>query len=304
LLSRSTIQAQSDLAAMRIDAHQHFWRYNSEEYGWIDVSMSSLRRDFLPQDLKIELDSAGFDGSIAVQARQTLEETRWLLKLAETSPFILGIVGWIDLRSRDVRSQLAEFAANPKFLGVRHIVQSEPDDRFLLQPEFLRGVSNLEEFDLTYDILMYPRHLPIATEFVKHFPRQPFVLDHLAKPLIKSATMEPWRSHLRELAKQPNVFCKLSGLVTEADWKNWNPSHIAPYIDAAFECFGPERLMIGSDWPVCTVAGSFAQTMDLVIEYLSRFPEHVRDAVLGGNAERFWRLDRRNVYRATLFNGG
>jgi L-fuconolactonase len=279
---------------MRIDAHQHFWRYNSNEYGWIDDSMSALRRNFLPQDLKIELDSAGFDGSIAVQARQTLEETRWLLNLAEASPYVLGIVGWVDLRLQDVRSQLAEFATNQKFLGVRHIVQSEPDDHFLLQPEFLRGMSSLEEFDLTYDILIYPRHLPVATEFVKHFLRQRFVLDHLAKPLIKSATIGPWRSHLRELAKQPNVFCKLSGLVTEADWENWNPSHIAPYIDAAFECFGPERLMIGSDWPVCTVAASYVQAMDVVIEYLLRYPEPVCDAVLGGNAEKLWRLDRRN----------
>ena len=278
---------------MRIDSHQHFWRYNASEYGWIDHSMSCLRRDFLPENLKVELDAAGFDGAIAVQARQTLEETRWLLELAATAPHVLGIVGWVDLRSPDVRSQLSEFAGNPKFLGVRHIVQSEPDDHFLLQPEFLRGVGVLEEFDLTYDILIYPRHLPTAAEFVKRFPRQHFVLDHLAKPSIKSGSLNPWQSGIRELAKHQNVFCKLSGLVTEADWKSWKPSHIEPYLDIALESFGPERLMIGSDWPVCTLAGSYLLVMNLLIEYLSKYPDSVRDVVLGGNAAKFWKLDRK-----------
>jgi L-fuconolactonase len=278
---------------MRIDAHQHFWRYNPDEYEWIDNSMSRLRRDFLPANLKAELDASGFDGAIAVQARQTLEETRWLLELAETSSHVLGVVGWVDLRSSEVRPQLAEFARNPKFLGVRHIVQSEPDDRFLLQPEFLRGIAALEECDRTYDILIYPLHLPVAAEFVKHFPRQRFVLDHLAKPLIKSGSLQPWQTGIRELARHPNVFCKLSGLVTEADWKNWKPSDVEPYLDTAFECFGPERLMIGSDWPVCTVAASYSQVMNLVIEYLSQYPDAVRDAVLGGNAANFWKLDKR-----------
>jgi L-fuconolactonase len=278
---------------MRIDAHQHFWRYDPDEYEWIDNSMSRLRRDFLPANLKAELDASGFDGAIAVQARQTLEETRWLLELAETSSHVLGVVGWVDLRSSEVRPQLAEFARNPKFLGVRHIVQSEPDDRFLLQLEFLRGIAALEECDLTYDILIYPLHLPVAAEFVKHFPRQRFVLDHLAKPLIKSGSLQPWRRGIRELARHPNVLCKLSGLVTEADWKNWKPSDIKPYLDTAFECFGPERLMIGSDWPVCTVAASYSQVMNLVIEYLSQYPDAVRDAVLGGNAANFWKLDKR-----------
>jgi L-fuconolactonase len=280
---------------MRIDSHQHFWRYNASEYGWIDDSMSCLRHDFLPENLNVELDAAGFDGAIAVQARQTLEETRWLLDLAAAAPHVFGIVGWVDLRSFDVHSQISEFASNPKFLGVRHVVQSEPDDRFLLQPEFLRGVSMLEEFDLTYDILIYARHLPTAAEFVKRFPKQRFVLDHLAKPPIKSGSLNPWQSGIRELAKHQNVFCKLSGLVTEADWKNWTPSQIEPYLDAAFESFGPERLMIGSDWPVCTVAASYLLVMNLLIEYLSKYPASVRDAVLGGNAAKFWKLDRKIV---------
>src|SRR5437868_6081251 len=192
---------------MRIDSHQHFWRYNPDEYGWIDDFLVALRRDFLPADLQPELVASGFDACIAVQSRQSLAETRWLLELA-ASPFIVGVVGWVDLRSPDVRSQIAEFAKNPKLLGVRHIVQSEPDDRFLLQPDFVRGISLLEEFGLTYDILIYPRHLPVATEFAKRFPRQRFVLDHLAKPAIKARELVPWEKELRELARLPNVFCK------------------------------------------------------------------------------------------------
>lgn len=275
---------------MRIDAHQHFWRYNPAEYGWIDDSMSILRRDFLPEHLGPELQQAGFDACIAVQARQTLEETRWLLQLAASSPFILGLVGWVDLQCEDVREQLQEFASNPKFLGVRHIVQGEPDDRFLLRPEFLRGIAALEEFNLTYDVLIYPKHLPVAAEFVSQFPRQRFVLDHLAKPFIKRGELEPWRSGLCRLAEFPNVYCKLSGMVTEADWQSWKPEHVRPYLEAAFESFGPERLMIGSDWPVCTVAASHSEAMHLVIEFLAGYPVHVRDAVLGGNAAKFWRL--------------
>src|SRR5437667_4070401 len=279
---------------MRIDAHQHFWRYNADEYGWIDDSMAGLRRDFLPADLKRELEAAGFDGAVAVQARQTLEETRWLLELAASSNHVLGVVGWVDLRSSNVRLQLAEFAGNPKFLGVRHIVQSESDDRFLLQPEFMGGIAALQKFDLTYDILIYPRHLPVAAEFVKRFPRQRFVLDHVAKPLIKSGSLQPWQSGIRELAQNTNVFCKLSGLVTEADWKKWKASDIDPYLEVAHESFSRDRLMIGSDWPVCTVAGSYSQVMGIVVEYLGKYPNDVREAMPRWNAERFWKLNQRD----------
>jgi L-fucono-1,5-lactonase len=275
---------------MFIDAHQHFWIYSPTEYEWINDSMSTLRRDFLPDDLKPELDKNNFHGSVAVQARQTLEETLWLLELAETSPLILGVVGWADLRSPDIRSQLKLLARNPKLVGIRHIVQSEPDDRFLLQPDFLRGIAALEEFDLAYDILIYTKHLPVATEFVERFPRQRFVLDHLAKPSIKSGNMDSWADGIRYLAEFPNVFCKLSGLVTEADWQNWKPEQILPYLDVAFESFGAERLMIGSDWPVCLVAASYARTVQVVTTYLlEKEPDH-REAVLGGNAQRFWQL--------------
>src|SRR5580704_4583289 len=206
---------------MRIDAHQHFWIYDPQEYQWIDGTMTPLRRDFLPADLQYELEWEGFQGSVAVQARQSLQETRWLLELAAQSPFILGVVGWVDLCSPQVREDLHALARNPKLVGIRHIVQSEPDDRFLLQPDFLRGISLLAEFDLAYDILIYPMHLSVAAEFVRRFPEQRFVLDHLAKPEIKSGTINAWKKGIAELAAYPNVYCKLSGLVTEADWGHW-----------------------------------------------------------------------------------
>jgi L-fuconolactonase len=278
---------------MHIDAHQHFWVYDPREYDWIDESMAALRRDFLSAELRSELQQSGFQGCVAVQARQTIEETRWLLELAAASPFILGVVGWVDLQSLQIRSQLETVAGNPKLVGVRHVAQGETDDRFLLRTEFLRGVSILEEFDLAYDILIYTKHLPVAAEFVQRFPRQRFVLDHMAKPPIKSGSLNPWTEGIRKLAAFPNVFCKLSGLVTEADWSHWKPEHMAPYLDVAFEAFGTQRLMIGSDWPVCTVAASYGRAMGIVRDYLGRLSTEAREAVLGGNAQRFWKLKLR-----------
>jgi L-fuconolactonase len=275
---------------MHIDAHQHFWIYNTADYAWIDDSMVALRRNFLPEDLRSELVSNDFDGSVAVQARQTPEETRWLLELAERSPWILGVVGWVDLRSKEIRSQLNVLARNPKLVGIRHIVQSEPDDRFLLQPDFLRGISLLEEFDLAFDILIYAKHLAVATEFVERFPRQRFVLDHLAKPPIKSGHIDSWAQGIARLAAFPNVFCKLSGLVTEADCKNWQPEQILPFLEVAFESFGPARLMLGSDWPVCLAAASYKRAVDVVKNYVFDHKPECQDAVFGGNAQRFWRL--------------
>ena len=275
--------------AMHIDAHQHFWIYNRREYDWIDEAMASIRRDFLPADLKPQLETNGFQGSVLVQVRQTLEETSWLLELAENNPFILGVVGWVDLRSPRLRAELEFFAGKSKLVGIRHIVQGESDD-FLLQADFLRGISTLEEFDLSYDILIYTKHLPIAAEFVRRFPRQPFVLDHQAKPPIKSGAVDAWARGMRELASFPNVYAKLSGLVTEADWQAWKPEDLRPYLDVAFECFGPRRLMIGSDWPVCTVSASYARVVNLVKDYLSAYAAEERQAVMGGTATKFWRL--------------
>lgn len=275
---------------MRIDAHQHFWLYNSAEYGWIDESMAAIRRDFLPEDLAGELSANEFNGSVAVQARQTLEETRWLLELAAASPRILGVIGWVGLRSPAVHSQLKPFARNPKLVGVRHIVQAETDDRFLLRPDFLCGISLLEEFDLAYDILIYTRHLPVAAEFVEKFPRQRFVLDHMAKPPIKAGEIDVWEKGIRQLAAFPNVLCKVSGLVTEADWHHWTPEQIRPYLDVVFDAFGSERLMIGSDWPVCLVAGQYGRVMDVVKDYVRSNCPGALEAILGGNAQRFWQL--------------
>jgi L-fuconolactonase len=252
--------------------------------------MAVLRRDFLPAAAHNEMARTGFDACVAIQARQTLEETRWLLALADAHPFIVGVVGWVDLQAHDVRAQLEQFAAHPKLVGIRHIVQSEPDDRFLLRPAFCRGVELLEELDLAFDILIYNRQLPAAVEFVSRFERHRFVLDHLAKPDIRSGDIQVWERDMRRLASFPNVRAKLSGLVTEADWQHWTPEQIRPYIDVAFECFGAERLMIGSDWPVSTVAADYGRTMSLITDYVSTLSEDERDAVLGGNAQKFWNL--------------
>jgi L-fuconolactonase len=275
---------------MRIDSHLHFWRYTAAEYGWIDDSMSALRSDFLPPDVLGDMAGAGVDACVAVQARQTLGETRWLLELADTHPFIAGVIGWIDLQADDAADQLEGVVDHPKLVGVRHIVQGEADDRFMLRPRFCRGISLLEDRDLTYDILIYPKHLPVAAELVSRFTRQRFVLDHLAKPNIRAGDLREWEEGIRALAKFPLVFCKLSGLVTEADWMRWTPDDLRPYLDVAFECFGAHRLLVGSDWPVCTVAAEYVRTMKLVEDYMAGHPADEREAVMGANAARLWRL--------------
>ena len=275
-----------------IDAHQHFWQYSAAEYGWIDDSMAPLRRDFLPEELGREMTRTAVDACVAVQARQSIDETRWLLALADAHAHIAGVVGWFDLQSPAVWADLDRWVPHPKLVGVRHIVQSEADDRFLMRPAFLRGIAQLEAFGLAYDLLIYPRHLPCAVEFVSRFERQRFVLDHLAKPNIRGGERETWARDLRRLAAYPHVYAKLSGLVTEADWQVWKPEDIRPYLDVAFECFGPCRLMIGSDWPVCTVAGPYARVMNLVKDYLGKYSANEKEAVLGENAAAFWRLKR------------
>jgi L-fuconolactonase len=278
------------LTMIRIDAHQHFWKYTVAEYGWINDKMTALQRDFLPRDLKPLLDENGFGGSIAVQARQSLEETHWLLELAEQNSFIQGVVGWVDLNSPLLRDQLEGLAPHKKLVGVRHVVQDEPDDQFMLRSEFQRGLALLADFGLAYDLLLHPRHLPIATQLVRQYPAQTFVLDHLAKPAIADGVIEPWRRDIRELAKCPNVSCKLSGMVTEARWKTWMPGDFRPYLDAVLDAFGASRLMIGSDWPVCTLSAEYAQTQGIVIDFLDRLTEEQRDGILGGNCARIYRI--------------
>jgi L-fuconolactonase len=250
--------------------------------------MGALKRDFLPEDLEPLLASIGFDGCIAVQARQSLEETRWLLELAERHDFIHGVVGWVDLRSEDLPSQLDSFAGERKLAGVRHVVQDEADDEFMLRPEFRRGISRLREFNLTYDLLLFPKHLPVAVKLVEEFPEQRFVLDHIAKPKIAERLLSPWREDLETLANLPNVCCKLSGMVTETNWKRWQPEDLGAYLDFVFAAFGPDRLMIGSDWPVCTLSGNYESTMRIVMDYVRQFPAEAQAGILGANCVRFY----------------
>ena len=267
-----------------IDAHHHLWRYTPEEYGWIDDDMRVLRRDFLPGDLIAALATAGVDGTVAVQARQTLEETRWLLDLAEECAAIRGVVGWAPIAGEEFPGCMEEFEHRPKLKGLRHVVQGEKDERYILREDFNAGIRCLRGSGLVYDILIYARHLPLAIEFVDEHPEQALVLDHVAKPLIKEGLLEPWASQMRELGRRDNVWCKLSGMVTEADWATWDADMLRPYLDVAVEAFGVERLLVGSDWPVCLVATEYGRWFAVLREYFAGFSEEERAAVFGGNA--------------------
>jgi L-fuconolactonase len=274
---------------MRVDAHQHFWRYTSQEFGWIDDGMAVIRRDFLPGDLAPLLRDAGMDATVAVQARQSLEETHWLLKLARDNDWIAGVVGWVPLTDPAIEGMLQRLAQNPKLRGVRHVLQGE-SDAYMAREDFNAGVARLSQFHLTYDLLVLERQLPAAIAFVDRHPQQPIVLDHLAKPLIAALQLEPWRTNIRELARRPNVSCKLSGMVTEADHSHWTIDHLRPYVETVLDAFGPDRVIFGSDWPVCTVASGYARWVATVSELLCELSSSERNAVLGGNATRFYRL--------------
>ncbi len=276
---------------MRLDAHVHFWRYDPGQYEWIGEEMAAIRRDFLPEDWLSVAPAAGMDGLIAVQARQTLEETRWLLELAEEHPVIRGVVGWVDLRAPGLDEMLEILCDHTKLVGVRHVLQDEPDPRFMLDDSFLRGIGRLRTCDLVYDLLIVASQLPAAIELVEHFPRQTFVLDHIAKPDIAAGRFEPWATQLRRLAGHENVFCKLSGMVTEANWQAWTPAQLHEYLDVVFEAFGPERLMIGSDWPVCLVAASYEEVISVVTEYIRGMSEDLQRAILGGTCARAYGLE-------------
>ena len=275
---------------MNIDSHQHFWRYDARRDAWITEEMSVLKRDFLPEDLIPQLRANRVEGSIAVQASQSESETTFLLDLAEQFDAIKGVVGWVDLCDPDLPKRLEHFSHFEKLRGFRHIVQSEPDDRFMLREDVLTGIRHLGEFEFTYDILIYPHQLPAAIELAERLPYQPFVLDHLAKPLIRSGVISPWADQIRLLAANPNVYCKVSGLITEADWRQWRETDFTPYLDVVFDAFGPERLMFGSDWPVCLLAADYCEVRQFLAKYLDDFPVEQRDKIFGGNAERFYRL--------------
>lgn len=276
---------------MNIDSHQHFWKYNPRDYAWITEDMQAIRRDFLPADLRATLQENDVAGTVAVQARQNEEETAWLLSLADSSPFILGVVGWVDLCDPHLGDRLRQYVSSPKLVGIRHIVQDEPDNQFMLRDDFMRGIGLLEQFNLTYDILIYPQHLGAAAQLVQRFPRQKFVLDHLAKPHINDQTIEPWQADLRHLAKFPNVYCKISGMVTEADWERWKPESFTPYLDIVFDAFGPDRLMMGSDWPVCLLAaGSYTEVINIVRHYLRQSDDQAIMKVMGRTCATFYGL--------------
>ena len=266
---------------MKIDSHQHFWNYNPREYTWMKDGMEILQRDFTPQDLATAQAEIGFDGSVAVQARMTLDETRWLLELAAQHETIRGVVGYVDLLSPQAGDQLDEFKDNPKCVGMRHVVHDEPDDHFMLRADFLNGLEELSRRDLAYDLLLFEKHLAVASEGVSRFPNLRFVVDHISKPLIREGVLAPWGDHIRDLALFENVTCKLSGMVTEADWERWTPDDLEPYMSVVLEAFGPDRLMIGSDWPVCLVAGSYGSVMSVVIDFIERLSSDEQVRILG-----------------------
>ena len=267
---------------LKLDSHQHFWKYSDAEYGWIEDN--ALRRDFLPEDLHKELKAAGIDGAISVQARQSTAETEWLLSLAEKNSFLRGVVGWVPLVSPAVERDIEKFAANKRLKAVRHVVQDEKDDRYILREDFNAGVALLDKHGLAYDILIFDRHLPYAIQFVDRHPKQRFILDHIAKPRIKEGVVLPWRDNLREMARRQNVWCKVSGVVTEAEHKHWTEAQLRFYIDTAMDAFGPKRIMFGSDWPVCLSATTYKSWSDLVHRATKNYSSAERDMIFGGSA--------------------
>ncbi len=275
---------------MYIDAHQHFWVFNPLRDTWIDDTMRKIQRNFLPENLKSILDEHGINGCVAIQASQSRDETRFLLDLANQYDFIKAVVGWVDLRAADITEQLNALQHEKKLAGFRHIVQAEPDENFVLQPEFKRGIKALGAFGFTYDLLVFPNQLPAAIQLTQQFPDQPFVLDHIGKPSIKEKKINDWRRYLRDLATQEHVYCKLSGIITEADWKTWTYDDLTPYLDTTFEAFGADRLMFGSDWPVCLVAGTYAEVVAILTQYISTLSENEQRKIMGENAQSFYKF--------------
>jgi len=276
---------------MRIDAHHHLWRYVPAEYPWISDRMPVLKRDFLPADLEANLAAAHVDGSVAVQASQTVDETRWLLELARAHAAIRGVVGWVPLIDPKVEDKLAPLAGDPHLRGVRHILHDEADDEYALRDDFNRGVDRLRSFHLVYDVLIFAKHLPVAIRFVDRHPNQPFVLDHIAKPTIAADRFDvDWARGLRELAKRPHVACKLSGVVTEVRDPAWTRELIAPYVETALEAFGPDRLMFGTDWPVCLLRTSYVDWTETVAALIGQLSKTEQEAVWSGTAKRVYGL--------------
>jgi L-fuconolactonase len=272
-----------------IDSHQHFWHYDAAKHSWIDDDMATIRRDFLPEHLLDVYEHNGVTGCIAVQADQTEEETRFLIDLAGKYDFIEAVVGWVDLRADHIKERLEYYAQFPEVKGFRHVLQGEAPD-FMLQPNFLRGIAALKDFGFTYDILVFPHHLKAVLEFVERFPDQPFVIDHLAKPYIKAGKIDEWRSDMEQVAEYDNVYCKISGMVTEADYKLWKKPDFTPYMDVVVEAFGEKRIMFGSDWPVCLVAASYSDMLAIVKDYFSSYSKDEQADIFARNAATFYDL--------------
>lgn len=274
----------------KIDSHQHFWKYDANQHSWITPQMKAIRHDFLPKDLKNILDNNDIEGTVAVQADSTEDETNFLIELANEYSFIKGVVGWVDLKAENVAQRLEYYSNFKKLVGFRHVVQDEPNPDFMLEQSFLNSISLLEHFNYTYDILIYEKQLPAANLFVKKFPNQKFVLDHIAKPKISINQLKPWEYQIKEIAKNENCFCKLSGLVTENDWNLWSEADFKPYLDVVFEAFGTKRLMFGSDWPVCMLAASYSQVIEIVDNYINELSNTEQNRILYQNVTDFYRI--------------
>ncbi|MDB5122192.1 MAG: Amidohydrolase [Mucilaginibacter sp.] len=275
----------------KIDSHQHFWKFDPVRDSWIDDSMAAIRRDFMPGDLEPILKKFEIDGCVAVQADQSEIETEFLINLAEENEFIKGVVGWVDLKDKDVGKRLEYFSRFTKLKGFRHVLQGEADRALMLNPQFSKGISALKPYDFTYDILIFPDQLGYTHQFVKTFGGHRFVIDHIAKPDIKNKNIDRWANGMRAIARHDNVWCKVSGMITEADWQNWVLSDFEPYLDVVFEAFGPKRVMFGSDWPVCNVAGGFQRMHSVVKNYTSKLSEDEQARFWGLNAIEFYKLN-------------
>lgn len=275
---------------MLIDAHHHLWRYNNRDYGWMSNDMIALRQNYLLPELEQVTRASGVTGTIAVQARQTLEETESLLQMAAANPLLQGVVGWVPLIAPNVPDDLDRFAADPRLKGVRHVLHDEQDDFYMLRDDFNRGVSLLASRGLAYDILIFEKHLPQTLTFVDRHPNQIFVVDHIAKPKIRAGELSPWQKNLAELARRENVYCKISGMATEADWTAWTQEQLRPYFDAVLQAFGPSRLMFGSDWPVLTLAGSYQRWVETFRWFIADLSPHEQEQIGRGTAIRAYRL--------------
>lgn len=275
---------------MKIDAHQHFWIFDPIRDSWINDEMAAIRKDFLPKNLKPILQENGFDGCVAVQADQTEAQNDFLLDFAQDFDFIKGIVGWVDLQGLDVEERLAYYAKYPKMKGFRHVLQGEIERDLMLKPAFMNGISLLAKYNFTYDILIFTDQIKYAEEMVNAFPNQKFIVDHLAKPDIKNQNISAWRKDIKAIAKHENTFCKVSGMVTEADYNNWKQEDFTAYLDVVFECFGTKRLLYGSDWPVCNVAGGYQKALNILTNYTQQLTKNEQALFFGENACSFYNL--------------